>query len=95
MAISGDPFMQGAVELGGSPTADAGFPVRRDVGRIDGAELGLEGQAAGIRRTMLARMTAGAVAQNGQIAAPRNRVLGSGLACEGSHGEQQAGKKAH
>src|SRR5579883_2116836 len=80
MAVGGDAVMQGAVELIGGPGADAGRPVGGDVGRIDGAELGTEGQSPGKRRAMLARMAASTIAQDRQIASAADGILGMRLA---------------
>ena len=46
-AVAADAAMHGAQEIRIAVVADAGFPVGRDVGRVDGAEGQGEGKAAG------------------------------------------------
>jgi hypothetical protein len=85
MAVAGHAFAQGARKGGLAPVADAGGRVRRDVGRVDGAEGRGQPAAAGEGRAAGAGVAADAVAQVGDArAGTHQRRVETGA---GRHGD--------
>ncbi len=74
-AVPGDPFTHGPVERLLGPLADPGIRVGRDIGGIQGAELGLEGKTARVGLIGVGGVTALAVADARHDLAPVNLLL--------------------
>src|SRR6185437_3786034 len=67
VAVLGDALAQGAVEVFERVVTDAGLLVRRDVGRIEGAQRRGDAQAAGVGLAVLDGVAGDAVAGAGQV----------------------------
>ena len=90
-----DAIMQGAVEILFAPAADPGLPVGRDIGGIDRAEGGVEGNTAGKILAVGRCVAAGAIAQDGKIAAPRRGIFRTRARREGKPYGQPGQKSRH
>ena len=96
-AVARDAEAQGAVEVVIAPGAQAGLAVRRQIGRVDDAEGGIDRLAPGERFCRIGGVAAGAVAGVGQRLAARDilrRRLDLGLGVCIACGERSAQKQA-
>src|SRR5262245_24775215 len=94
--------MHGTQEIRIAPRTDAGLDVRRDVGRVDRAEVRLERSAAREQFAALLRVAGLAVRGDGEIAALRQRIralevrrYAGGLAAVISEGDTLAVGEGH
>ena len=86
LAVTPDAGAQCTGERVARPAADAGFRIRRDVGRIDRAERRRERQAARERLAVLRRVTYDAVAQRDDARAARTSCGSNDAGAGGSIG---------
>jgi hypothetical protein len=77
-AVTRHPISQSTVEIVVAPRAEPGLAIRRQVGRIDTAEGGIDPFSAGKRPRRIGGVAACAIAGLGQRLAARD-VLGSRL----------------
>ena len=92
-AIRADALLHGLDELIVGPVADAGFLVRRDVGRVQRAERHLHRQAAGVGLATFGDVAGQAVRGAGQVFAAFEqgvvRLLRQGRRAEQGQGSAQ------
>ena len=97
-AARGPALDHGAPEVLGAPPADAGLPIRRDVGHVERAELGVHAAAASEEGTAVRMIGVAAVASAGveHVSPPENRIrvmLRRGRNPE--HGEQNQERRRY
>src|SRR5581483_7509679 len=82
-----------AIEILGAPLADSGYPVRRDVGGINGAERGRHRPASREGLAALGGVAGRAVSRRHEIAAALDRRMLARRGPRGANPDRQQGER--